>query len=414
MKIIKCTTLLILVLMMLAGCSGKDETITFSAEIEKVSENNILVKTIDYKDFDKASVDLKEAKYDFELSEGQIVEITILPEIRESYPVQVTGVKLVYKGEAKKTIADYFPIRENVRYYYEGKGNEFAEYDVYVDYVAGNTIQQRVDNGGTVAARVFEIKEGKLILKYSKGEAYYRENMLGKAGDPEEVILMEPLEKGTSWTLKDGRERTITGMSTKVNTPAGEFTCIEVITEDDGSTVVDYYAKEIGLVKSIFQSGSMEVSSSLKSIEEDASRSEKIRFYYLDAQTEGFRYRETEVTWRTNDDTGKTLEDAYKETVKDALGTVFSTGTAIKSLSLDEENRVRLDLNEAFVSEMNAGAAFEAMILQCVANTFGNYYQSNEVILTIEGKPYESGHISMKEDESIPVKLEGITDIKSE
>ena len=177
--------LFLLLFLLLPGCSGEDRTITFSAEIEKISENSILVKTIDYKDFEKASVDLREAEYDFDPAEGQIVEVTIKPEIRESYPVRVTGVKLVYKDEAERNISDYFPFQENVKYVYEGKGNEFAGYEVYVDYISGNRIQHRVENGGTVTVRVYEMKDGKLARVFSKGEVYYREDMLQKSDDPE-------------------------------------------------------------------------------------------------------------------------------------------------------------------------------------------------------------------------------------
>ena len=409
-KLLNCTVLFLLLLLLLTACTGKDKTITFSAEIEKISEKSILVKTIDYKDFDKASVDLREAKYDFDLAEGQIVEVTILPEIRESAPVQVTGVKLTLKKEAERRIADYFPIRNNVKYVYEGKGNEFAGYDVYVDYTSENKIQQRIDNGGTVLVRVYEIKDGKLTRTLSKGEAYYRENLLQQKDDSEEILLMEPLEKGTNWTLKNGSQRTITGVSTEVTTPMGTFPSIEVITEGTDGTTIDYYAKDIGLVKTIFQSSGMEISSTLKSVEEDAARTQTIRLYYPDIQDGRIYYQEKNVTYRTNDSTGKILEDAYKGAVNEALGVVLSTDTAIKSLSLDEENRVRLDLSASFTSDMNAGAAYEAMILQCIADTIGNYYNSGEVILTVEGKPYESGHIKMEEGQSIPVKLEGITE----
>lgn len=408
-KALNFMALFLLILLLSAGCSGKEKTVTFSAEIEKVSENSILVKTIDYKDFDKASVDLRKAKYDFDLAEGQIVEVTILQKIKESYPVQATGVKLVLKGEAERKVADYFPIKENVKYVYEGKGNEFAGYTAYVDYASEDKIQQRVENGGTVLARVFEIKDGKVTRMLSKGEVYYRENLLQRRDDSEEVILMEPLAKGTAWTLKNGSQRTITGISTEAETPMGTFPSIEVITEGTDGTTVDYYAKNIGLVKTIFRSGGMEVSSSLKSIEEDTARTQMIRLYYPDVQDGRIYYKEKEVAYRTNESTAKILEDAYKGAASEALGVVLSTGAAIKSLSLDEENRVRLDMNAAFISGMNAGAAYEAMILQCIADTFGNYYNSDKVILTVEGKPYESGHIKMAEGESIPVKLEGIT-----
>lgn len=409
-KIINYMVFLILFVLLLAGCASKDQTITFSAEIERVSENSILVRTIDFTDFDKASVDIGEAEYDFDLAVGQLIEVTIQPEIRESYPVQVTGVKLVYKGEAERKIADYFPIQDNLKYTYEGKGNEFAAFEVYVDYTSEDKIQHRVENGGTVAARVYEIKDGKLIRVLSKGEVYHRENMLQQSEDTEEVMLMEPLEKGTTWTLKDGRQRTITGISADVETSMGSYTAIEVITEGSDDTTIDYYAKGIGLVKTIFRASGMEVSSTLYSIEEDAARTQMIQFYYPDISDDKIYYIEKEVTYRTNDDTAKILEDAYKGAVDESLGKVLTTDAAIKSITLDQENRVRLDFNADFASEMNAGSGYEAMILQCIANTFGNYYNTEQVILTIEGEPYESGHIKMEEDQSIPVELEGITE----
>ncbi|HWQ80110.1 MAG TPA: GerMN domain-containing protein [Anaerovoracaceae bacterium] len=401
--------LLLLLLIVTAGCSAQD-TVTFTAEIEEVTDNSILVTTVDFEEFDKASVGLGEAKYDFEPAVGQIVEITIRPEIRESYPVQVTAVKLVLVGEAEKSIADYFPLMENVKYVYEGKGNEFASYTVYTDYITGNKAQQRVENGGTVSAHVYEVENGKVTLLQAKGEGYYRENMIAQAEGPGEVRLMEPLEKGTTWTLDDGSERTITGTETEVKTPAGTFTCIEVLTESSDGVTIDYYARNIGLVKTIFQSGGMEVSSTLKSMENDAARTEKIRFYYPDIEIEKIEYQIKEVTWHTNDDTALVLEEAYKAAADENFGTVLTTGAAINSLRLDEENRVRLDMNAAFAAEINAGIAYETMILQCIADTFGHYYNSNEVILTVEGKPYESGHIMMEEGESIRVDPDDLAD----
>lgn len=412
-KAVQYMALFLLLLMLPAGCAAED-TVSFSAEIEEVTENSILVTTIDFQDFDRASVDLREAEYDFEPKAGQLVEITIRSEIRESDPVQVTAIKLVLKGEAEKKAADYFPIKGNMKYVYEGKGNEYAAYEVFVEYTSEDRIQHRLDNGGTVVARVYEVKDGKVTMLLSKGEVYYRENMLQQSDGTEEVLLMEPLEKGTSWTLQDGSQRTITGVMSEVKTPLGSFSCIEVVTETNDSAIIDYYAKDIGLVKSIFQSGGMEVGSTLKSIEEDAVRAEMIRFYYPDIESGKIYYQEKEATWRTNDSTAETMENTYKGAVDETLGMVLPTGAAIKSLTLDEDNKVRLDLNAAFITDLNAGSAYELMILQCIANTFGNYYNSEEVILTVEGEPYESGHMAFEEGESIPVDLEGITEKSGE
>lgn len=310
--------------------------------------------------------------------------------------------------EDEARIEDYFPIVENEKYIYEGTGNEFAGYDVTIDYASADKIQQRVENGGTVLARVYVIKAGKLIMTLSKGEAYYRENMLEKTDGSDEVMLMEPLTKGTAWSLKDGSERTITGTDTEVVTPLGNFTCLEIVTEGRDGTTVHYYAKDIGLVKTIFRTGGMEVTSTLKSVEKDTARNQTVRIYIPDSEGGGIYYEERVVSYRTNDDTGRILETACKEAVNEAFGQILSDDTAVNSLALDEENRVRIDFNGSLTEDMNAAADLEAIILQCIADTLGYYYHADSVLLTVDGKPYQSEHIRLEAGQTIPVKLEGI------
>lgn len=96
----------ILIILIFTSCIQKDNTITFNGIIENTFENSILITTSDDVGFDKASVSYdKNMKLDFVLTVGQNVKITILPEIRESYPVQVTATKiqLITKDMGKKT-----------------------------------------------------------------------------------------------------------------------------------------------------------------------------------------------------------------------------------------------------------------------------------------------------------------------
>ncbi len=91
---------LLLVGTLISGCVKKESNITFDAIIEELNDGSMLVATIDYNGFDKASVDVSKVEVDFELSEGQTVEITILPEVKESYPVQVSATKIVLKEQS--------------------------------------------------------------------------------------------------------------------------------------------------------------------------------------------------------------------------------------------------------------------------------------------------------------------------
>ena len=309
-------------------------------------------------------------------------------------------------------IQEYFPLRENTRYIYEGKGNEYAAYDVIIDYIAEGRIQQRVNNGGTEMARVIELKDGRLTKLLSRGEAYYRENLLKTSGGEEEILLMEPLAKGTTWTLKDSRVRTITGISVDVSTPSGSYKAIEVTTEGPNDKTLDYYAKDFGLVKSVFNPGESEVTSSLSKIEENVELVQRISFFYPNISDSKIYYEGKDISFETNDITKKALEAAYKETVNKDLGLVFSQNTIINSLYLNQDGMVYIDLNSAFVKEMNAGAGYEGEILQSIANTFGKYYMAERIILTIDNNLYESGHIAFKKGEYLKVSYEDTIETK--
>lgn len=96
----KLALLLVATLMVLSACAAEGPPIVFTAMIESVADNAITVNTRDKVGFDKAAVSFDKAlALDFTPEPGMTVEITILPEIRESYPVQVTAtsIKLISK-----------------------------------------------------------------------------------------------------------------------------------------------------------------------------------------------------------------------------------------------------------------------------------------------------------------------------
>lgn len=316
-------------------------------------------------------------------------------------------------SSAQLKIGDYFPILDNTRYVYQGEGNEYASYDVYNDYTAQDRVQQRVDNGGTVMVRVLAVTDGKLIQVYSGGEVYVRENALQKTGD-QEVLLAEPIETGTTWTLKDGRVRTITGTSVTISTPCGDYDAVEVTTRDpsDSDTTTQYYARDVGLVKSVFRSGDSEISSTLSTMETDVPSVQTIRFFYPNLDENKVYYEDRAVSFRTNDSTGKVLAESYRE-VPAGVGKVFSAGTEVNSLAFKDDGIVYLDLNKAFVTEMNAGSGYEGMILTCVADTFGYYYNTDKVVLTIEGEPYSSGHFSFDPGEYLQADFTSAVQLQS-
>lgn len=321
-------------------------------------------------------------------------------------------VKTSVSKEKKKelNLRSYYPIKENIKHIYKGTGNEFASFNVQTLYTKENKVQNRFDNGGTVAMEVIEVKDDAVTKLISREEVYYRENFLSdsvlKSRDKkkDEILLKAPLKKGNTWTLNDGRKRTITNISSNVKTPLKTYKAIEVTTQGKGKDkTIEYYAENVGLVKTVFISDGMEVKSELKAIEENATLTQNIKFFYPNIDSTKLYYKEKSVDFKTNDITRQTLQKVYKDILKDTGTTVLTKNTKINYLYLNRDGMVYIDLSKDFLKEMNAGSSYEGMILQSIAATFGDYYGANKVVLTIDGGDYESGHIVLGKGDYLEV-----------
>lgn len=87
---------------LLAGCGTTgdvppigEQGVTFTGLVEEVGDGYILVSTEDDVSFDRANVRFAEGfEPDFQPEVGQLLRITILPEMSESCPVQVTATAM--------------------------------------------------------------------------------------------------------------------------------------------------------------------------------------------------------------------------------------------------------------------------------------------------------------------------------
>jgi hypothetical protein len=317
------------------------------------------------------------------------------------------------KDNTKLTVKDYFPFKENVFMKYQGIGNEYAEHETYVDYIEGDRIQIRDINPGTTLSKVYEIKNGELRLISSREEYYYKENLLSSTNTNYDILLKEPIEKGTTWTTKDGLKRYISNTEAKITTPSGEYSAVEVITEGNDYKIFDYYVKNIGFVKTVYKSGDVVIESNLEKIVENTPYVQTMKFYYPDFNNEKLAFKEEKVSLYTNENVNATIEKFLKNPPKEDLNKVFGPNTKINKLYFNNsQNKVYVDVNSKFIEEMNAGSSLESMILQSLVNTLGDYYNVDKVYISVDGKPYESGHIAITENEVFYVDYKNIYEIK--
>jgi hypothetical protein len=310
-------------------------------------------------------------------------------------------------------ISDYFPFTANLKTVYEGQGNEYASKTEYVDFIKGDKIQIRSDNGGTVSARVLQNINGELIQLNSKGEVYYKQDMTSDTPTQNIVLLKEPLKTGTEWTLADGSKRAITSVGVSVTTPSGDYKALEVTTTNaDSSVTKDYYVVNKGLVKSVWSKDGNEVSSSLKEYSTDTAFTSTIRLYNFQVTQTDIQtvYKEKQISLKTNEEIKDNLQNRFVESLGAGTNTVplMSVNTVINKLYVKpDEGIAYVDFSQKFVSEMNAGTTKETGVLRSVVNTIGYYYGVDKVIITLDGGVYISGHIQMQPGEYFKTNYDG-------
>lgn len=311
--------------------------------------------------------------------------------------------------EKEITISDYYPFHVNAYYDYEGIGNEFAEQQTYFEFIEGNRAQIKIANPGTTMIKVLEYTENTLTEVYYEAEFYHIENMINSSSEKKDILLKEPLEVGNSWSDSEGHKRSITAVDKDVDTPYGQSKAIEVTTELGESTRTKrYYAKDVGLVASIYEDENGQVKTLLKSIKEMPLQSEILSYYPSKSGIATLSIK-TKIEFRTNDKIEKILEYTLKNPPSDKLTPVLSEGTVINTIVLDRGKWIlKVDFSEELLSEMNMGSSGEREMLKSLVNTLGTFYDTDQVYISIDGKPYESGHYGLKEGESFKVDLENI------
>lgn len=329
---------------------------------------------------------------------------TVVTPPATTMPVPSTTAPAAEPTAAGERVNDYYPVLENYRLTYEGVGNEYASYVAYTEFQEGNKLQRRIDNGGTVTSRVYKSENGKLTRINSVPEAYVRENLLSAPETESDVLLQEPLVVGTAWDTANNTKRTITGINVPVQTPVSSYSALEVTAQGSDYKITDYYVKGVGLVKSVYRSGDTEVVSTLAEMKADSPFLQVIRLYYPGVDGTGRYYREVQLALATNMKMIDAVEEAYQAEPKGKAGRVFTPGTRILSIRKNADNVLLVDLNQAFITERAGSRAYIEGVVHSTADTLGELYQTDKVLLTVEGKPYTSSQFTMQEGETLEVE----------
>lgn len=313
------------------------------------------------------------------------------------------------------TIEDYYPFMKNIKMQYIGVNNEFSQMMTFIEFMKDNRVQIKIRYEDRPKVKVLEYENGELREIYSEDQFYHIENMLNVNSEMRDILLKEPLEIGSSWETIDGYKRSITGIDVEIDLPYGNLKALEVTTQlGEGKIQRDYYVKNIGYVGTIYIESGFEIKTLLEKVDKEPLKT-SLRFYYPTLTDINTVYVDKEIEIETNTDIIGILEYNMQNPEHENLLPSISENANINFIKLDRgEKIVKVDFSSDLVQDMNSESALEIEILRSIVNTIGNYYNVENVHISIDGEPYSSEYFSLREDEFFMVDYNGVEEFKED
>lgn len=309
-------------------------------------------------------------------------------------------------SKIQKNISTYFPFYQNKIYVYTGSGSNFTDQKIFTMYTDENKMQRRLDMGTMVMMQVFENINGQLKYSNVAVDMFHLENMLNASNTDTFIELQEPFEVGNSWNFSDTTDlkKQITDMDAKVETPYASFdNAMEVTTKfSDDMTTKDYYVPDVGFVKSVSESSDGPIVIQLSQIINDTPLELENTIYKVDENAQDLSTDSFNLKFYTNDNLSENILEVMKE------NGLVSNETTINKFEINRDDLqnqiISVDFNSGFIDLTKLGSQGESLTLQAITNTLGHIFGVDKIKLTVDGKNYESGHISMEDGEYFDVK----------
>ena len=136
-----------------------------------------------------------------------------------------------------------------------------------------------------------------------------------------------------------------------------------------------------------------------------------VKFYHYNAATDKIIFVKNKINFNTNDTVISQLEPYFKKSPSEELSPLINSNIKINKIFLDSsKNTANVDFSDNFVKAMNVGGGIEMSIITCITNTLCNYYNVDKACITLDGKPYSSGHFLLNEGETFKADYNNISE----
>jgi len=315
------------------------------------------------------------------------------PEITSAPTPSPTPTPTPTPAPIEYDIASFLPTGDlHIKYESKLTGSYFETYVEYTDD-DGLAVQHRVfsSDSDSPQVRVTRCEDGRIVVTYKKNKVGYTYRFLDRSSNCEDVLLMDPIEVGTSWSVEGGT-RTITAVDHIIDLSIGSYRAVEVTTEyDSGKETLQYYVPSLGLVAEYtLEGGKYTDSYEATTLTSDQGFPQLIRIYFAQPTSDSVRYETRSVTIMPNASMGSRFVNQFR-TVPSGKGLLALDDLSVKSIQLDSKGYVHVDFSSSLTKIVSSiGRATESLLLIAITNTFCDYYQTDRLYITIAGEQYES------------------------
>ena len=286
----------------------------------------------------------------------------------------------------------YFPPKSNSVYIYTSLNNNFLKFKRYTEYKSENKVQMRFVNDSTDIINIYEYNDAGVKLSFCKGNIYYRQNFLDIPNNMDDYLIKEPIIKYNKWTLSDGSIRCITNTDITIKTKFNLFnSVIEVITISNKNKdfYIDYYAKDIGLVKSIYSIDKIGLLyCELEDILDNTPYCKNSKIYYPDKNLNTIWYSNRNLEFYTNENINLKLSKEL-ETPPKGLIPLINYNTLINELRYDfNKNIAYIDFSIDILNLLKSNSIYSNLFINCIYNTLKYYFNTNNIYITIDNICY--------------------------
>ncbi|SHE85686.1 GerMN domain-containing protein [Clostridium fallax] len=297
--------------------------------------------------------------------------------------------KSVPSGNVNMDLIKYLPTKVNTELIYSTPYKDDLIY-MYIETFDGNKLQFKTTDLSSNSNYLLKICEDNISLVYYEEHSIKNSHLLDKK-NKNEILLKSPLKVGTKWSDDNYDSNEITSLNKKISTSFKEFETIEVTSKSQGLILKRYYAPNVGLVKSILETGGKSYVYELKSIKENSPYKKNVRIFFYDSLNDYCYYEDKDIS----QEYGISNKDLYQSVLNDPpynSATLLSkSNISINSIILSvNDSLAKVDLGDDPEIYYLPNFKIKSLILTLV-NTICYNYNVEKCQITVNGQPFFQG-----------------------